>query len=271
MYQNQTYNPSELSVYFCDKENCLPGHSFGPTVRPHYLLHVILDGKGIYQYKGTTYHLKKGDAFLIPPMEITYYEADSVYPWSYAWVGFDGKFCKKMFSQTVFESSFVFENPNPDHMDEIAGYMDRLLNIFTESPESPLKAAGLLLLLFSCMPPKNSVRNLECASAYFHKAQEYIENNYSYPIKISDVARHVGIDRTYLYRIFLEQTNLSPKQYLLRHRIRIATEMLCSTNYAITEIALSCGFKDTSAFCNYFRQSTGNTPGNFRKTVKAQQ
>ena len=37
------------SIYFCGHEHCQPGHSFGPTVRPHYLIHVVLSGKGIFK------------------------------------------------------------------------------------------------------------------------------------------------------------------------------------------------------------------------------
>lgn len=37
---------------------------------------------------------------------------------------------------------------------------------------------------------------------YVNKAIGYIKSNYGYPIQISDLARHIGIDRTYLYRIF---------------------------------------------------------------------
>ena len=43
-----------LSVYFCGQEDCGSGHSFGPAMRPHYLLHVIYHGKGIYQCGGHT-------------------------------------------------------------------------------------------------------------------------------------------------------------------------------------------------------------------------
>lgn len=268
MIENGTYSQSGLKVYFCGKENCQPGHYFGPTVRPHYLLHVVLDGKGIYQYKGVTYHLKKGDAFLIPPMEMTYYRADSVTPWSYAWVGFDGKFCPELFSKTVFENSYVFKNPNPAQNNELADCMKQLLKTFSDTPGDTLKSAGLLMILFSCMPKKMVEKNLDGSAFYWQKAREYIEDNYAYPVQISDVARYVGINRTYLYRIFMECEKMSPKQYLLRYRIRVATEMLSSLEYSITEIAFSCGFKDTSSFSNSFRQAVGCTPREFRKYIK---
>ena len=53
------------SIYFCGHEHCQPGHSFGPAVRPHYLIHVVLSGKGIFKHQGHTYSLKSGDSFLI--------------------------------------------------------------------------------------------------------------------------------------------------------------------------------------------------------------
>ena len=58
----------------------------------------------------------------------------------------------------------------------------------------------------------------------------------------------------------MEHEHLSPKEYLMRHRLRTATEMLCTTDYSITEIALSCGFRDGSAFSGYFREQVGMTP-----------
>ena len=105
----------------------------------------------------------------------------------------------------------------------------------------------------------------EVTHQYLQRAREYIDNNYSYDIKVSDIACHVGIDRTYLYKIFMEAEQISPKQYLMRHRIRIATQMLCSSSYTITEIAFSCGFKDSSSFCNHFKKQTGFSPRKFRQ------
>lgn len=66
MEKKSTSRQASLTVYFCGKEECQPGHYFGPAVRPHYLIHVILEGKGIFQKSGVTYSLKKEMPFSFP-------------------------------------------------------------------------------------------------------------------------------------------------------------------------------------------------------------
>lgn len=260
--------PSFLTLYFCGSEHCTPGHSYGPAVRPHYLLHVILQGHGRYQYKGETYALQAGDAFLISPAEVTYYQADEVHPWSYAWVGFDGQAVPEILSRTVFSVSCIFQNPHPDTLPSLADCMEQLLETFRTAQGQSLASCGLLLQLFSFMQTPVREVSEKPAQSYFKKAKEYLEHNYAYPIRISDIARYAGIDRTYLYRIFMEQEQLSPKQYLLRHRLRIAVEMLCTTEYSITEIAFSCGFQDASSFSSCFQKQFHVSPRTFRKNTK---
>lgn len=268
MAEKETRHQAYLTVYFCGSENCPPRHAYGPAVRPHYLLHVILKGRGIYQYKGQTYALSAGDAFLIPPAEVTYYQADEREPWSYAWVGFDGKAVPEILARTVFSDTFVFRNEAPESVTLLTDQMKKLCETFFQSPEDQLSAAGNLLLLFSFMKKKAPETSQEPTQIYLQKAKEYLENNYAYPIRISDVARYTGIDRTYLYRIFMEKEKLSPKQYLLRHRLRMAVEMLCTTSYSITEIALSCGFHDASSFSGCFRKEFHVSPRDFRQNTR---
>lgn len=265
-HSHKDLNPQHtLSVYFCGQEDCGSAHSFGPAMRPHYLLHVIFRGRGIYQRGSHTYHLKAGDAFLIRPMDSIYYRADNNDPWSYAWAGFDGSACREILSPTVFSSSLVFSPETPSQGEKLLEHMRSLISNFSESNGNDLAAAGNLLLVLSAMQKKPSESRNDIATLYFQKASEYIKNNYAYPIQITDVARYVGIDRSYLYRIFMEHENISPKQYLLKHRLQIAAQLLCSSSCTITEAALSCGFRDAPSFCNYFRQGTGYTPKQFRK------
>lgn len=80
----------DLYLSYCGMEECDPCHSYGPIKRTEYLLHYVLNGKGIYKVNGKTYHLGKHDSFIIYPDELTYYEADKEDPWTYIWIGFDG-------------------------------------------------------------------------------------------------------------------------------------------------------------------------------------
>lgn len=79
---------------------CQPGHSYGPAVRSGYLIHYILSGKGIFRCEGTTYHLSAGDAFLIRPHTLIYYQADARQPWTYTWIGMQGIKVEEYFHRT---------------------------------------------------------------------------------------------------------------------------------------------------------------------------
>ena len=258
-----------FSIYFCGSEQCAPGHFFGPAVRPHYLIHFIASGEGVYRRQNQSHRLKAGDAFLISPMESTYYQADETNPWRSLWVGFDGTSVREILSQTCFRDSCIYRCPEePGRAAHHLALAEATLRAFQNAEESPVVLSGLFLQLLGgmrdsvCRPSEPEPRR------YLEKAKAYIDNNYGYNIRISDVAAYVGIDRTYLYRIFMEQEHLSPKQYLFQLRIRTAAGMLSRTDYTITEIAYSCGFKDTSGFCNDFKRSMGMTPRQFRNGLE---
>lgn len=66
---------SDLSLYSAGYEECTPGYSYGPTLRSYQLIHFVLNGEGVFRINEHVFHLKAGDAFLIPAGKITYYEA----------------------------------------------------------------------------------------------------------------------------------------------------------------------------------------------------
>ena len=89
----------------CGYSTTAPLHSFGPAVRPHYLIHFILNGKGIFQKGDKTYHLETGQGFFIEPDELTFYQADAKEPWEYLWVGFNGTMVPELLKQIGLSSS----------------------------------------------------------------------------------------------------------------------------------------------------------------------
>ena len=85
---------SELCLCYCGWEQCEPGHRYGPNRRRNYVLHFVSKGSGKLEVNGNQYHIKKGEAFLLPPATEAWYEADKEDPWFYSWVGFTGSKAK---------------------------------------------------------------------------------------------------------------------------------------------------------------------------------
>ena len=91
----------DLTLYQYGYEKCRPLHSFGPSVRNHFLFHYIFSGKGtllVDETKTSTkeYKLHGGMGFLIEPERINTYFADREDPWEYAWVEFSGLKAKEI-------------------------------------------------------------------------------------------------------------------------------------------------------------------------------
>lgn len=106
-FSNDFSRNIDAMIYTCGYENCSPGHSYGPIMRNGYLIHYILKGSGVYKARGQIFRLKEGDAFLICPGELIYYEADSKTPWSYAWIGMQGIKVKGYLERTIFPKELV--------------------------------------------------------------------------------------------------------------------------------------------------------------------
>lgn len=104
----------ELEFIQCGREQCRPGHGYGPAVRDHYLVHYVFKGKGRFYMGGKEYEIAQGGGFFIPPLTLTYYQADSETPWEYAWFGVNGSRAKGLYESVgVCEASRFFSVLRP--------------------------------------------------------------------------------------------------------------------------------------------------------------
>lgn len=250
-----------ICLYHCGRERCKPSHSFGPAIRPHYLFHYILKGKGTYYVANTAYHLKEGNGFLIKPGVTTLYAADEEDPWEYCWVGFDGTHAKTVLQTCGFaNNNLIFTDKSNG---AFSSYMVALIQDFAEGKGNDYSFIGQLYLCFSAMY-SNEHSDVQIHETYILKALDYIHHNYTYEIRISDLANYISIDRTYLYKLFMTYQGVSPQQYLIQYRLTIAGELLINSNLNVTEIAYSCGFKDAPSFNKHFKKYFKMPPLQYR-------
>lgn len=259
----------EIQVYHYGMEKCDSGHFFGPAVRDHFLIHFILGGKGIFKAGGKTYVLHENQAFLIVPGEVTYYQADLNNPWVYTWLGFNGSRAGSILEDAGFTSENPVINFDGRH---IPGFMEEMLMVDINETGGALKLKALLYMVLSEVQKSagsgaRENRNINYRQVYVQRALDFIQKNYSSQIYISDIAKYLGLDRSYFSSIFKEGLSMSPQEYLINFRMKKAAELLQTTALTVGDIARSAGYTDPLCFSKIFKRVTGLSPLNYRNRV----
>lgn len=94
----------------------------------------------------------------------------------------------------------------------------------------------------------------------------YINNHYSENITLARAASILSFSPNYFVRFFKKYMGMPFHAYLNRYRINIAVSELMNSEHRISEIAESVGFKDVKTFNRLFKQTTGQSPREFRKS-----
>ena len=261
--QNYTNNV-DLSVFNCGLERCAPGHTWGPGIRDHYLIHLILAGKGTFQTGGRTWELAPGDLFFVQPNQLNTYAADTQQPWEYCWVGFNGISAHRLASLLPFsEEQPVHHTQRPEEMFKAMENIYRARGLRVQDETAMV---GYLYLFIAALMEETGERrlhNTSSSSQYVLNAIKYIQFNYSHDISIDDVAKSVGVSRSHLYRVFMSNVGKSPIDYLTEYRINEACKLLQGGTLSIAEVAISVGFFDQFYFSRVFKRAKGVPPSKY--------
>ena len=258
-----------LVVNCCGCSKTEPLHSFGPALKPHYMIHYILSGKGVFRTGGREYPLEAGSGFLIVPGHLAFYQADEKEPWTYVWVGFSGSGVESFVSHTGLSVRHpVFQS---DHSDELYGSVRDMMEHNTYGLTNELRRNGQLQIFLSLIAESAGTQarpEEDRANQYVKRAVEFIQRNYCNPVKVTDVADYVCINRSYLYTLFENSMGMSPQQFLTAFRLTRAAELLAVTQLPVESIALSCGYNDPLVFTKAFKQMKGMSPSAYRKELQ---
>ena len=148
--QNYTNN-IELSIFNCGLERCAPGQTWGPGIRDHYLIHLVVSGKGVFEVGGRTYEVAPGDLFFARPSQLIRYTADEAQPWEYSWVGFNGACAHKLAAQLPFTDAAPVH-----HTQDLEGMRAALSSIYSSrglQPQDEAAMVGYLYLFIAALMP----------------------------------------------------------------------------------------------------------------------
>ena len=134
-----------------------------------------------------------------------------------------------------------------------------------------MSTLGNIARLFACiLEEKYYSENSQSVSEASDKINllkpvlEHIETHFSEEIKLSTLAKIIGMNENYFCRFFHSLTQQTPINYVAHYRIEQAANMLIATNLSVTEVAFRCGFNDTGYFIKSFKKIKGCTPKQFQ-------
>jgi AraC family transcriptional regulator len=97
------------------------------------------------------------------------------------------------------------------------------------------------------------------------KVVEHIEQHLSEPISLAELAQLVRLSPNYFCRAFSQSFGMPPQRYHIRQRIECAKALLAKPGATVTDVGLTVGYGDASAFSTAFRRVTGLNPSSYRR------
>ena len=97
------------------------------------------------------------------------------------------------------------------------------------------------------------------------RASELLHENLPGRIRLADIARECGLSTSHFARSFKISFGVSTHQWLLKHRIDHARQLMSQPDLSLVDIADLSGFSDQAAFTHTFHRLVGVSPGRWRR------
>ncbi len=95
--------------------------------------------------------------------------------------------------------------------------------------------------------------------------QNYIVKEYRKISSLSDIANHVGLEKSYMQRIFSQHMGMTIWEYVTQTRLNVATMLLKETDIPIGTIDQLIGFESRQSFYMNFKRKNALSPSAYRK------
>jgi len=232
-----------------------------------YRLYYITKGNGTVIVDNIEYRLSQYQSFIAFPFSNIKIQTSNINPWRYRWIEFCGAEPAFLISQTSFTRKKPvvgkFEIPQ---FDRFFTEYDRDSAQIHDVYRTVCRLIYMLTYYIEYFPSK-----LPEVKGYARIARSFIEQNYHrHDLSVKQVADHIKIDRTYLYRLFKEETGLSIIDYINSRRISRAETLLINKEFSVKDVAEAVGFSDQMYFSRVFKKFKGMSPTAFRKNSISQ-
>lgn len=170
---------------------------------------------------------------------------------------------------------FVFSEQDFAHVSAILERLTELHQNRTLGTMERIRGALLELIGFAVERHAPALQALSENRAFMQgrsdalqRVLKFIDGNLSRDISLNEVAQAAFLSPNYLSQLLKKQTGMAFIEWLTARRMEQAQHLLAHTVERISEIANSVGFADEAYFTRRFRQRFGQSPTEYRKSMR---
>ena len=94
-----------------------------------------------------------------------------------------------------------------------------------------------------------------------------IRENITDKIELRKIAQNAGLSTSSLYRLFKNELGISPVEFVILEKIKLAKRFLSDKNIYIKNVSYEAGFEDSNYFIRIFKHYEGVTPKQYQQLL----
>ena len=238
----------------------LPCDMYSMHTHNEYELIYFLDGDATHVIEDRKYKLKKGDLILIRPFQYHFIQIDAPAKYERYDILFDAERHGVESVTRIPKNIEVINLAENDIIKDIFRKCDLYYqNSDTETFERILSHLLSELFYHITLFPQPFATETTTLSPLISKALKYINENLCTLTGIGEVAEHIFVSESYLFRMFQKELHQTPKKYIMEKRLLLAQKMIFSGEKATT-VCDRCGFGDYTTFYRNYVAFFGHSP-----------
>jgi AraC-like DNA-binding protein len=267
-YFDLTPDPSaELFVMLGGWERVRADYSVHRPTFPYFCIEFVAEGQGNLVLDGEEHELSPGTVFVYGPDVPLSIEAKAPHLMTKYYVVFVGKHAKRLLDSVGLAPCGVRQMAIPPEVRELFDLLQRYGLSHTRFSQG-LCASLIPTLLFKIAEqtaphPATDARSL----ATYQELKRVLDEDFFKLKNIKQAAAMCRVSVPYACRLFHRFDHVTPYQYLMRHKMKYAADLLSHQGVLVKQVAKQLGFTDQYQFSRAFKRVFGLSPALFQQHV----
>jgi AraC-like DNA-binding protein len=221
-----------------------------PPTRKHYIFEYVISGKGYIFINEEWHTLKAGNMYIVGKDDARNFYSDPKEPMNKIWCTFSSEYIDSMLVNYGISSGV--------YTVDVREFFDNIYEIakshLSEKEKLFVVADNIHKIILK------TAESLESGTSLCTQIEKELTSSIYRNVNLGELAEQLFISRAHLIRVFKQHKGITPYQFLLNEKIKIAKALLATTEMSVKSISDKLCFADEHYFSHLFKEKTGLSP-----------